>query len=216
MSPKRKASEPREVPGLGRPRKPRLPTVAERVLPIGLRVVAVRRPSVPVVHVRLRIPPAVRRDQDLARAAPARAHDAARAPPSTTRASWPRRCNASAARCGSAATPTGWCSPASRLRGGLGELLGLLAEVLTSADATRRARSRARPRRLADQLRRALVAARRAGRRGLAPAAVRRAPVRPRAPGGRRGAGGAPAPRCGPRTVGGSCPTAACSCWSAT
>jgi len=43
--------------------------VAERVLPNGLRVVAVRRPSVPVVHVRLRVPTAVRRDEDLARSA---------------------------------------------------------------------------------------------------------------------------------------------------
>ncbi len=68
MSP-RKAFAPRPVPALGRPRRAKLPTVAERVLPSGLRVVAVRRPSVPVVHVRLRIPTAVRRDADLARAA---------------------------------------------------------------------------------------------------------------------------------------------------
>ena len=77
MSPKRKAFEPREVPGLGRPRKPRLPTVAERVLPSGLRVVAVRRPSVPLVHLRLRIPSAVRRDAGPRPRRPARAHDAA-------------------------------------------------------------------------------------------------------------------------------------------
>src|SRR6476661_4683135 len=69
MSPKGKAFAPRAVPGLARPRKPRLPTVAERVLANGLRVVAVRRPSVPVVHVRLRVPTAVRRDEDLARSA---------------------------------------------------------------------------------------------------------------------------------------------------
>ena len=35
MSPKGKASAPREVPGLGRPRKPRLPTVAERRAALG-------------------------------------------------------------------------------------------------------------------------------------------------------------------------------------
>jgi zinc protease len=67
MSP-RKVAAPREVPGLSRPRKPRLPTVAERKMPNGLRVVAVRRPSVPLVHARLRIPTAVRRDDDLGRA----------------------------------------------------------------------------------------------------------------------------------------------------
>lgn len=68
MSPKGKFA-PRPVPGLSRPRKPKLPTIADRVLPSGLRVVAVRRPSVPVVHVRLRVPSAVRRSADLAKAA---------------------------------------------------------------------------------------------------------------------------------------------------
>jgi len=58
---------PLPVPPLGRVRSARLPTVAERVLPTGLRVVAVRRPTVPVVHVRLRVASAVRRDADLAR-----------------------------------------------------------------------------------------------------------------------------------------------------
>lgn len=68
MSPRGRVFTPREVPALGRPRRPRLPAVAERVLPTGLRVVAVRRPSVPVVHVRLRLPSAVRRSADLAKA----------------------------------------------------------------------------------------------------------------------------------------------------
>jgi zinc protease len=67
MSPARKAPAPREVPGLTRPRRPRLPSLAERVLPNGLRVVAVRRASVPLVQLRMRIPTAVRRQGDLAR-----------------------------------------------------------------------------------------------------------------------------------------------------
>jgi zinc protease len=46
----------REVPPLSAPRKPRLPAAAERVLSNGLRVVAVRRGGVPMVHARLRIP----------------------------------------------------------------------------------------------------------------------------------------------------------------
>ncbi|MDX6359794.1 MAG: zinc protease [Nocardioidaceae bacterium] len=67
MSPTRRPAKPREIPGLTRPRQPRLPSVAERTLPNGLRVVAVRRASVPLVQLRLRIPTAVRREGDLAR-----------------------------------------------------------------------------------------------------------------------------------------------------
>lgn len=46
----------RPVPPLGRARPPRLPTVAERTLDNGLRVLAVRRPGVPLAELRLRIP----------------------------------------------------------------------------------------------------------------------------------------------------------------
>src|SRR5829696_9631299 len=44
------------VPPLGPVPRVRQPTAAERVLPSGLRVVAVRRPGVPLVEVRLRVP----------------------------------------------------------------------------------------------------------------------------------------------------------------
>jgi zinc protease len=44
------------VPALAAPTKPKKITASERVLASGLRVVAVRRPSVPMVEVRLRIP----------------------------------------------------------------------------------------------------------------------------------------------------------------
>jgi zinc protease len=47
---------PRTLPELTAPRKGRRPAVAERVLASGLRVLVVRRPSVPLVEVRLRIP----------------------------------------------------------------------------------------------------------------------------------------------------------------
>jgi predicted Zn-dependent peptidase len=72
MSPVQRSGKRREraaqpIPPLTRPRKQRLPSVAERVLPSGLRVVAVRRASVPLVHVRLRIPNAVKRGTDLAK-----------------------------------------------------------------------------------------------------------------------------------------------------
>lgn len=46
----------RPVPALGKQRTPRLPTVAERTLDNGLRVLAVRRPGVPLVELRLRVP----------------------------------------------------------------------------------------------------------------------------------------------------------------
>ena len=50
------AVTPKTVPPLGPVPKVKQPTAAERVLPSGLRVVAVRRPGVPLVEMRLRIP----------------------------------------------------------------------------------------------------------------------------------------------------------------
>src|SRR5207237_772749 len=44
------------VPALTLPRKAKTPTVAERVTSTGLRVVVVRKPGVPLVEVRLRVP----------------------------------------------------------------------------------------------------------------------------------------------------------------
>jgi zinc protease len=55
----------RPVPGLTKPRRAKLPTLAERTLANGLRVVAVRRGGVPMVHVRLRVPFAGRRADHL-------------------------------------------------------------------------------------------------------------------------------------------------------
>jgi zinc protease len=46
----------RPVPPLAKQRAPKLPTVADRTLDNGLRVLAVRRPGVPLVELRLRIP----------------------------------------------------------------------------------------------------------------------------------------------------------------
>ncbi|MFL6073357.1 MAG: M16 family metallopeptidase [Mycobacteriales bacterium] len=47
---------PRPVPELGPPRKGRAPSVAERTLDSGLRVLAVRRSGAPLVELRLRVP----------------------------------------------------------------------------------------------------------------------------------------------------------------
>jgi zinc protease len=67
VSPAAPAAAPRQVPALAPARPLRLPRVSERVLANGLRVVAVRRPAVPLVHVRLRVPTATKRAADLAR-----------------------------------------------------------------------------------------------------------------------------------------------------
>lgn len=54
----------RERPAVGRTRVARAPATAERLLASGLRVVAVRRPSVPLVELRLRVPfPSARGDR---------------------------------------------------------------------------------------------------------------------------------------------------------
>jgi zinc protease len=50
------ASAARPVPALGPPRTAKLPSVGERTLDNGLRVLAVRRPGVPLTELRLRIP----------------------------------------------------------------------------------------------------------------------------------------------------------------
>jgi len=148
------ADAPRPVPALGRVRTAKLPTVAERVLPNGLRVVAVRRPSVPVVHLRLRIPTAVRRDADLAKA-----HLLER----TMLLGTAQRSQAELAealqRVGGSLRVS---SDADRLlvageslAGGLRDLLGLLGEVLTGASYPR-AQVEGEAARLADQTRRQL------------------------------------------------------------
>ncbi|HWH27618.1 MAG TPA: pitrilysin family protein [Mycobacteriales bacterium] len=49
-------AQARPVPALTPTKPPKLPTVSDTVLPNGLRVIAVRRPGVPLAEVRLRIP----------------------------------------------------------------------------------------------------------------------------------------------------------------
>ncbi len=149
----RKAFTPRPVPPLARPRKAKLPTVAERVLPSGLRVVAVRRPSVPVVQLRLRVPSAVRRDADLGRAALLERSMLL----GTAERSQGELAEA-LQRIGGSLRVSGDADrlvvAGESLRTGLTELLGLLAEVVTSASYPRQQVEREATR-LADQLRRA-------------------------------------------------------------
>jgi predicted Zn-dependent peptidase len=154
MSADTAALAPRPVPELGKVRRAKLPTVAERVLPSGLRVVAVRRPSVPVVHVRLRVPTAVRRDADLAKA---------RLLERTMLLGTAERSQARIAealqRVGGSMRVSGDADrllvAAESLSGGLPDLLGLLAEVLTGA-AYPRPQVEGERARLAEQTRRQL------------------------------------------------------------
>ncbi len=155
-APTRRARErkPQPVPPLTKPRKQRLPSLAERVLPNGLRVVAVRRSSVPLVHLRLRVPNAVRRDTDLAKTALLSR---------TIMLGTSNRTQGELAealqRIGGGLRvddgADGLSFAGESLRSGLGDLLALLAEVLTNA-AFPRAASEREAGRLSDHLRRAL------------------------------------------------------------
>lgn len=149
-----KTERARTVPELGRLRTAKQPTVAERVLPSGLRVVAVRRASVPVVHVRLRVPTAVRRDVDLAKSRLLERTMLL----GTAERSQPEIAEA-LQRVGGAMRVSSDSDrlvvSAEALRDGLPDLLGLIAEVLTGAAyPTREVEGEAA--RLADQTRRAL------------------------------------------------------------
>jgi zinc protease len=153
MSPRRQRA-PRPVPALTKSRKQRLPSVAERTLSNGLRVVAVRRASVPLVHVRLRVPNAIRREADLARTTLLGRGMLL----GTGNRSQSDLAEALQRIGGGLRADDGADGPSfsgESLRSGLGDLLGLLAEVLTEAAYPRAATEREAGR-LADQLRRLL------------------------------------------------------------
>jgi predicted Zn-dependent peptidase len=150
----KKVFTPREVPGLGKPRKQRLPSVAERVLPNGLRVVAVRRASVPVVHVRLRVPNAVRRSADLPRTV-LLGRTLMLGTGSRSQGELAESLQSIGGSLRVDAGADGLSFAGESLRTGLGDLLALLAEVLTDAAYPRDAVERETGR-FSDQLRRAL------------------------------------------------------------
>jgi predicted Zn-dependent peptidase len=156
MSPARQRRErkPQAVPDLTRPRKQRLPSVAERELSNGLRVVAVRRSSVPLVHVRLRVPNAIRRDAELAKTALL-----SRTMMLGTSTRTQGELAEALQRIGGGLRvddgADGLSLSGESLRSGLGDLLGLLADVLTDAAYPRAAAEREAGR-LSDHLRRAL------------------------------------------------------------
>jgi zinc protease len=153
MSPRRER-KPQPVPALTKPRKQRLPSLAERVLPNGLRVVAVRRASVPLVHVRLRVPNAIRRDADLAKTAMlSRTIMLGTSERSQGELAEALQRIGGGLRVDDGAD--GLAFSGESLRSGLGDLLGLLSEVLTDAAFPRAAAEREAGR-LSDHLRRAL------------------------------------------------------------
>jgi len=153
MSPRRER-KPQPIPALTKPRKQRLPSVAERTLASGLRVVAVRRASVPLVHLRLRVPNAIRRDADLAKAAVL-----SRTMMLGTSSRSQGELAEALQRLGGGLRvddgADGLSFGGESLKSELGSLLGLLAEVLTDA-AYPRAASEREAGRLGDHLRRAL------------------------------------------------------------
>lgn len=148
------ATTARSVPGLSRPRRAKLPAVAERVLPSGLRVVAVRRASVPVLHLRLRLPTAVRRSADLAKAALLeRTMLLGTADRSQGELAEALQRIGGSLRVGGDADRL--LIAGESLRAGLGDLLGLLTELVTGA-AYPRAEVEREGARLAEQTRRQL------------------------------------------------------------
>ncbi len=150
----RRERKPQPIPVLTKARKQRLPSIAERVLPNGLRVVAVRRASVPLVHLRLRVPNAIRRDADLAKTSML-----ARTIMLGTSGRSQGELAEALQRIGGGLRvddgADGLSFAGESLRSGLGDLLGLLAEVLTDAAFPRAAAEREAGR-LSDHLRRAL------------------------------------------------------------
>ncbi len=145
MSPASRATAAREVPALAAPRRPRLPRTSERVLANGLRVVAVRRPAVPLVHLRLRVPTATRRAADIGRTELL----AQSMLLGTDRRSEAELADALQAMGGGlhvGGDPDGFTVAGESLAPELGGLLGVLGEVLTGATYPRRLVERERAR----------------------------------------------------------------------
>ena len=151
---KRRERAAQPVPALTKPRKQRLPAFAERVLPNGLRVVAVRRGSVPLVHVRLRVPNAMRRDADRARSAVlGRSMMLGAGGRSQNELAQALQTIGGSLRVDDSADRMVVSGDA--LRSGFGDLLGLLSDVLTDPAYPRSAVEREAGR-LRDHVRRAL------------------------------------------------------------
>jgi predicted Zn-dependent peptidase len=119
--------------------------VSERLLPNGLRVVAVRRPSVPLVHVRLRVPTATRRVGDLARTE-LLAHSMLLGTDRRSEEQLADTLQAMGGGLRASGDPDGFTLSGESLAPELGGLLDVLGEVLTGATYPRRGVERERMR----------------------------------------------------------------------
>lgn len=128
----RTAAGPRRLPPLGHTRQVPLPDVMEHTLPTGLRVLAARRASVPTVQLRLRVPFA---GSDPAHAAVAELLAASLFTGTATRdrVEIDDELAGVGADLGPVVDPERLGIGGSGLAGGLGEVLDVLGDVLTSA-----------------------------------------------------------------------------------
>ncbi|HST47834.1 M16 family metallopeptidase [Jatrophihabitans sp.] len=121
-----------EVPGLAEPARPKKLSYSERVLESGLRVVAVRRPTVPLVEVRLRVPFFSARARHRARSA-LLAGTIRTGTAEHDRLGLAEALGDLGAELSVGADPDRLLLSASAIASGLPALLGLYAEILTSA-----------------------------------------------------------------------------------
>jgi predicted Zn-dependent peptidase len=119
--------------------------VSERVLPNGLRVVAVRRPAVPLVHLRLRVPTATKRASDLARTE-LLAHSMLLGTDRRSEEQLAETLQAMGGGLRAFGDPDGFTISGESLAPELGGLLDVLGEVLTGATYPRRGVERERAR----------------------------------------------------------------------
>jgi predicted Zn-dependent peptidase len=121
-----------QVPGLAAPRRPKRIRTSERVLPSGLRVVAVRRPTVPIVEVRLWVPFFSTKPTHAARAS-LLAASMTTGTAKRSRVELATAFGALGAELTAGVDPDRLLLSSSGLATGLPALLHLIAEVLTSA-----------------------------------------------------------------------------------
>ncbi|MDQ1722864.1 MAG: zinc protease, partial [Pseudonocardiales bacterium] len=121
-----------QVPGLAKPAEPKKLTFSERVLDSGLRAVAIRRPTVPMVEVRLRIPFFSAKENHLARSS-LLAGTIRTGTAEHDRAALAVALGELGAELSVGLDPDRLLLSASAIASGLPALLGLYAEILTSA-----------------------------------------------------------------------------------
>lgn len=126
---------PRPLPPLGETREVPLPDVVERTLPTGLRVLAARRASVPMVELRLRVPFADGEPADPGWPAVAEllASTLLTGTSTRNRVEIDDELAAVGADLGLNVDPERLSISGSGLAAGLGDVLGVLADVLTAA-----------------------------------------------------------------------------------